>query len=382
MLFHPREIAIYANRFPRLYRMPTIIAMARGYRKRGMRFILAIDARQNPSKALDYLRRRVEVEAFRTLALRAVQGYQSKWFNLLASPGFFLRCLRLRPRVLVQEGVGAWGALSPVLKFLFGTKIVVSFERTETSEIRASGIKTLYQTLYLRSVVDKVVANGSRTVRLLRIRLRYTGDISVGNVLAYVPRRSRFDGVAGKRSSLAAPAGSRSSNPAQVHVLVVMLMIERKGVDRLVRVLNAIAQDPSVRWTIIGTGSQAEAVAAAASSNVTLIPEVPPHRVYDYYRDADYLVLPTREDNWSLVVHEAMACGVVPITTIENGVVPDLVDSLSGHVLDFDSPFIVEAVQAILKRGRLTPELRRAQQCRAQRIGTHLRVGSSFVPRL
>ncbi|WP_242354749.1 glycosyltransferase [Anaeromyxobacter sp. SG64] len=381
MLIPPRNVAIYANRFPRLYRVPTILGMARGYKKLGMKFLLAVDRDQPINTSVDRLREMVPVEQFRTFALRAVQGYRSRWFNVLASPGFFLRCLALRPKVVIQEGVGGWSALSPVLRLLFGTRIVVSYERTETSEIRASALKRHYQSLYLRWFVDKIVANGSRTVRLLTVGLGYRGKISVGNLLPYVPRKSRF--AASRRDSdkfICSPPGDASTREHRtVHVLIVMVMIERKGVDRLVRILKGLAGAPTIRWTIIGTGTQVSTVLAVGSPNVNHIAHVPPHEVYDYYRGADYLLLPTREDNWSLVVHEAMACGMVPITTIENGVVPDLVDSLSGHVLDFDSPFIVGDVHAILQRGALTPEAREAQKARARRIGTHLRIASNFV---
>ena len=45
--------------------------------------------------------------------------------------------------------------------------------------------------------------------------------------------------------------------------------------------------------------------------------------------------MPTIEDNWSLVVPEAMACGLPVATSIYNGCYPELVNkNLNGMVFD------------------------------------------------
>jgi glycosyltransferase involved in cell wall biosynthesis len=53
------------------------------------------------------------------------------------------------------------------------------------------------------------------------------------------------------------------------------------------------------------------------------------HVAYDQlaplYTAADVFVMPTLEDNWSLVVPEAMACGLPVLCSVYNGCWPELV---------------------------------------------------------
>lgn len=53
------------------------------------------------------------------------------------------------------------------------------------------------------------------------------------------------------------------------------------------------------------------------------------NEVYKYYAIADVFILPTIEDNWSLVIPEAMACGLPVATSIYNGCYPELVKKTS-----------------------------------------------------
>ena len=47
--------------------------------------------------------------------------------------------------------------------------------------------------------------------------------------------------------------------------------------------------------------------------------------IYKYYAISDVFIIPTLEDNWSLVVPEAMACGLPIACSIYNGCHPELV---------------------------------------------------------
>jgi glycosyltransferase involved in cell wall biosynthesis len=53
-----------------------------------------------------------------------------------------------------------------------------------------------------------------------------------------------------------------------------------------------------------------------------------------YYRCAHAFVIPTLEDNWSLVVPEAMACGLPVLCSRYNGCWPELITDASGWVFD------------------------------------------------
>ena len=58
-------------------------------------------------------------------------------------------------------------------------------------------------------------------------------------------------------------------------------------------------------------------------------------KIYSYYKECDVVVQPTLEDNWSLVIPEAMSCGRAVMCSIYNGGYPELVkDSVNGYSFD------------------------------------------------
>ena len=68
--------------------------------------------------------------------------------------------------------------------------------------------------------------------------------------------------------------------------------------------------------------------------------------IHKYYAVADVFILPTIEDNWSLVIPEAMSCGLPVSTSIYNGCHPELVKKdVNGITFDsFKQESILEAL--------------------------------------
>ena len=56
--------------------------------------------------------------------------------------------------------------------------------------------------------------------------------------------------------------------------------------------------------------------------------------IHKYYAMADVFMISTLEDNWSLVVPEAMACGLPVMCSQYNGCWPELVTKQNGWVFD------------------------------------------------
>jgi len=75
----------------------------------------------------------------------------------------------------------------------------------------------------------------------------------------------------------------------------------------------------------------------------------------DYYANCDVLVLPTFYDACSLVVIEAMACGLPAITTSYNGAAGIITNEKDGYIIPHPpcSAELVEAMKALLVRERL-----------------------------
>lgn len=84
---------------------------------------------------------------------------------------------------------------------------------------------------------------------------------------------------------------------------------------------------PDDKLLLVGSGNQLNEFRSkyANESSIYLLGKVEYEIVYKFYAIADIFILPTIEDNWSLVVPEAMACGLPIATSIYNGCHPELV---------------------------------------------------------
>ena len=72
-----------------------------------------------------------------------------------------------------------------------------------------------------------------------------------------------------------------------------------------------------------------------------------------YYRIADVFVIPTLEDNWSLVVPEAMACGKPILCSRYNGCWPELIQQdINGWTFDPFNPKEVAHYLAVCNDSR------------------------------
>ena len=122
-----------------------------------------------------------------------------------------------------------------------------------------------------------------------------------------------------------------------------------KGVSYLLEAWNThIHKYPDDNLIIIGNGPLLQEYIKIFSINNSIIftGAIDYDSIYKYYAIADVFVMPTLEDNWSLVVPEAMACGLPIACSIYNGCYPELVHSGVNGVL-FD-PLKCESINNAL----------------------------------
>ncbi len=112
-------------------------------------------------------------------------------------------------------------------------------------------------------------------------------------------------------------------------VLSVGQFIYRKGFDILMRAAKNIPENTGVY--IVGAETPQEYLdlkERLGLKNIHFAGFTPKEKLKEYYLASDLFVLPTREDNWGLVVNEAMGYGLPVVTTdkcvagmelIENG---------------------------------------------------------------
>jgi glycosyltransferase involved in cell wall biosynthesis len=209
----------------------------------------------------------------------------------------------------------------------------------------------------LRQQLQKPISNGASAVAAVgseaaRAYRELFPRIRVSNI-PYFCDLTPFSTVAKERWS---------RRKRTVDVLFSGQLIERKGVDLLVRAFAQISdQIPELRLQLLGTGP-------AFNALVNMIPPELQHRIHflgfqqpaalpQIFAAADIFVLPSRHDGWGVVVNEALGAGL-PIIVSDRVGARDLVEhGCNGFITtagDVDS-----LAGALLKLG-LSHDLRKS----------------------
>lgn len=137
-----------------------------------------------------------------------------------------------------------------------------------------------------------------------------------------------------------------------LHIVSVCRMVEKKGIDTLIRALGLLRSNDSplaMKVTIAGEGPELGRLKALAESlgvggQISWAGGVPNMQVRELMADADLFVLPCREDSNGdrdgipVVLMEAMACGV-PVISGDLPAIRELViDGQTGRLVDGRSP--------------------------------------------
>lgn len=286
--------------------------------------------------------------------------------------GLYRTIRRVRPDLVIADGFFQWTPITLLYCLTHRVPLVIDYERTEHVERHSPRWRTLYRRLVDRFVAGYVI-NGSLTRRYLTHVLRVAGNKPM------VEGAMAADAYGLEQRAAAVPTDEakalrRSLCPDEGRLyLFVGQMVKRKGVNELLTAWGEHSRRyPADRLVMIGTGVLERAVEQVASYVPSVLPQgaVPYARMHLYYRVADVFVMPTLEDNWSLVVPEAMACGLPVLCSIYNGCYPELIkEGVNGFT--FDPLNHAQTVQA----------LERIRTCDLQAMGRASReIQRDFTP--
>ncbi|HYC32037.1 MAG TPA: glycosyltransferase family 4 protein, partial [Gemmatimonadales bacterium] len=150
-------------------------------------------------------------------------------------------------------------------------------------------------------------------------------------------------------------------------LLSVARLTRHKGIDTALRALGALAGEfPDVRYAVVGTGEEREALEAEArelgvADRVRFLTEVPDGDLPALYNTAEvYLgvsrLMEQRVEGFGISLAEASACGV-PVVAGRSGGIPEAVrDGKTGLLVDAERS---EAVATALRRLLADPALGR-----------------------
>lgn len=233
---------------------------------------------------------------------------------------------KIHPDVIIVDGFFQWAPVAMKYCKLHHIPLIIDYERTSYVERNSPWWRTLYRKIFGKMATGFVV-NGSLTIEYLK-------KLGLGNKII-IPGAMAADSF-GLKNAVSAINGHDTQTLKEslnlnsgLTFLFVGQLVERKGVTQLLEAW-AIHQETHKHdnLLLIGEGVLKEKLGKVIDTNklnAHLLGQIPYDDIAKFYAIADVMVMPTLEDNWSLVVPEAMACGLPILCSIYNGGHPELI---------------------------------------------------------
>lgn len=149
-------------------------------------------------------------------------------------------------------------------------------------------------------------------------------------------------------------------------------LIKRKGIQFLLEAFLILSEKyTNIELLVIGNGDQSSILKnmvkdAKRKVNVKFLEAIPHEKLPAYYQMADVFVLPSLNEGMSNSVLEAMASGLVIVTT-DTGGTKELVDSSNGIIIKPESSTsIIEAMEKLYNDKILLTSMKRSSRLKAQ----------------
>ncbi|MEL5894354.1 glycosyltransferase family 4 protein [Bacteroides sp. GD17] len=260
--------------------------------------------------------------------------YYTKLICLSLTRGLIRTIAQINPDALITEGFGQWTPF--VITYATQKKIPVyiGYERTLHTEKNNPWVKTLHRKLTDHFVTGYLV-NGAECKKYLQSIGIKENKIFIGGMNA--DSQGLKENIA--HTSEAAKQYLRQKlnlNSKGLSFLFTGMLIERKGLIYLLKVWNEhLTKHPHDHLVIVGTGDKMEEYQKEFTHpSIHFVGRIEYDQIGIYYDIADVYIIPTLEDNWSLVVPEAMACGLPIACSQYNGCHPELIDQDNGYVFN------------------------------------------------
>lgn len=252
---------------------------------------------------------------------------------------------KINPDVLITEGYFQWTPLVLMYSYFHNIPIYMYYERTCWTERNAGFLKIAQRKLFNKFFTGFIV-NGVETSEYLQSLGVCSNRIHIGGMAADAKMLSEKVKLFKQTEEYQLSVTGRKG----MEFLFTGVVAERKGIMYLLRAWKQhIINYPQDMLVVVGDGNQMKECLEFCKNikGVSFVGKIPYDKIYKYYACADVYILPTIEDNWSLVIPEAMSCGLPVATSIYNGCHKELVhDSINGFVFDtFKQESIVEVLE-------------------------------------
>jgi len=266
-------------------------------------------------------------------------------------PGLLKQVKKTDPDIVLSDGFFQWSYAALLLNAFYKIPHIMFYERTSHTERKASRTRILARKI-ASNFISGICCNGIETKSYLEKFGLPKEKLFVGNMAADV------DGL---KVALANVDENKIKsirekyNISGLVFLYVGQLIQRKGVLEMLESWNTFSLNKTdINLLLLGDGDQLGEVNRYVEKNkmnsVKVLGRVEYSEVSTIYALSDIFIIPTLEDNWSLVVPEAMSCGLPILSSKYNGCWPELVKPENGWVFDpLDSKSFIETLEVAIK---------------------------------
>lgn len=261
-----------------------------------------------------------------------ISSLQRKGIRIPYQPGLINRLQASEPDVMISDGFFQWTYAPLLLRAWKNIPHVMCYEATAHTERNVQFYRTWYRRLASRWI-DAICCNG-KLCKNYTISLGFdTNKIFVGSMAA------DSEGLTSACHKILEPeiAEFKQQNKLSGTIfLYVGRLVELKGIECLLKAWKIAGIAGTL--LLVGDGPERPKLEKFCADNkmtdVVFAGTVNYDEIAIFYRSADVFIIPTLQDNWSLVVPEAMACGLPIACSIYNGCHPELVKPENGWVFD------------------------------------------------
>ena len=260
-------------------------------------------------------------------------GVANKGFRIPIQKGLVKVIKATEPDVMVSDGFFQWTYAPLWVRARKGVPHVMCYEKTKHTERNAQKWRLNYRK-FVSKWIDGIDCNGSLTAEFIKDTLGYKKPLAFGHMVADTTGMAEQVQKASEKEIEELRA---KYNLKGLTFIYVGRIIPLKGIKEMLRAWKEAALEDATLM-LVGKGDQmAEAEQFVKDNhldNVVFTGAINYDDLGPYYKAADCFIIPTLEDNWSLVVPEAMAAGLPVACSIYNGCHPELVQPENGWTFD------------------------------------------------
>lgn len=251
--------------------------------------------------------------------------------------GLYKEIKKTKPDVILSDGFFQWTLMCVIYK-MFHPKVkhVMCYEGWSHTERNAGWLNTFYRK-FAGHFIDAICCNGTLSKEYVKGLGYPEGQIYLGNMAADTSFfREESDRVTDeKKDSFRKLFGLN-----EIVYVFSGRLVQLKGVAELLVAWKSFTEgkEDKVSLFLVGDGPQRSELEQYCRNNkltnVVFAGRVEYNKLPLYYASSSAFIIPTLQDNWSLVVPEAMACGLPILCSVYNGCWPELVRQENGWTFD------------------------------------------------